>query len=333
MLQLLGPSGKLPFPNHVIVQTEDLSEMAQKTYSNIEPRKTRLADRRARTHIDVTGIKLITSKIFAVHHESSIITKSNPLESLQINIPISGELLVNIDHKEFSVKPGQAFFFFPNDSIDIRWSDKCCAIIIVIDENSFRQFLNRVYGSHSYHLDVARRILPLDQGAGLSLGNLLSFIALEAENLDSPLNRGISTGGTDELLQGSLGQILTPEQKVASDCRSNLGIPGYVKRAVDYIFANCQSDITITELVDVSDVSLRTLQNAFSKNFGKGPMAFVKQAKLDRVREELLRASHLESNVNDIAMAWGLYHPSNFAKSYFQAFGERPSDTLRRKKT
>lgn len=48
------------------------------------------------------------------------------------------------------------------------------------------------------------------------------------------------------------------------------------------------------------------------------------------VRTELYRASPDKAQVSDILADFGFWHFGQFAKDYREAFGERPSDTLRR---
>ena len=50
---------------------------------------------------------------------------------------------------------------------------------------------------------------------------------------------------------------------------------------------------------------------------------------LQRVREELLNGSG--SNVASVALRWGFEHMGRFANQYRRAFGETPSQTLRRR--
>ena len=59
-------------------------------------------------------------------------------------------------------------------------------------------------------------------------------------------------------------------------------------------------------------------------------MAHLRRIRLDRVHGELLRAT-VEPRVSDIAMRWGFFHPSRFARQYQERFGELPSDTARRR--
>ncbi len=60
-------------------------------------------------------------------------------------------------------------------------------------------------------------------------------------------------------------------------------------------------------------------------------MGFLKAARLDRARSELIQAAQVGgTNVTEIALRVGYHHLNHFSCDYKARFGERPSDTLRR---
>jgi len=59
-------------------------------------------------------------------------------------------------------------------------------------------------------------------------------------------------------------------------------------------------------------------------------MAFVKEMRLRRAREMLVRTD-LSPSVTETALACGFTNLGHFARDYFKRFGERPSETLRRR--
>ncbi|MEQ8165776.1 MAG: helix-turn-helix domain-containing protein, partial [Alphaproteobacteria bacterium] len=80
----------------------------------------------------------------------------------------------------------------------------------------------------------------------------------------------------------------------------------------------------------VSGVSARSLFAGFRAYRGQGPMAFLKQVRLERARAELAAADPGRARVIDIALKWHFSHMGRFAADYGRRFGEAPSVTLRR---
>jgi AraC family ethanolamine operon transcriptional activator len=79
-------------------------------------------------------------------------------------------------------------------------------------------------------------------------------------------------------------------------------------------------------------VSERALQVTFRDELRTTPSARFKQLRLEAVHDALLRLRPEESTVTQVAAdVGGFFHLGRFANEYFGMFGERPSDTLRRR--
>jgi AraC-like DNA-binding protein len=105
--------------------------------------------------------------------------------------------------------------------------------------------------------------------------------------------------------------------------------PYYVKRAEDFIVARLADDIGMIDIVAASGVSARTLHYGFRRRHGFGPMAWLKQRRLERVRPELARADPATTTVTEVAVRWRFWHLGRFARSYQARFGESLSQTLK----
>lgn len=104
--------------------------------------------------------------------------------------------------------------------------------------------------------------------------------------------------------------------------------PRQVKNAADYIEQNWDRPITIEALSHVTQISARSLFHLFKRTYGVSPMAFARRARLRRAREMLSHPAP-ETTVTSVGFLCGFGNPGRFAKSYFEAFGELPSDTLK----
>jgi AraC-like DNA-binding protein len=106
--------------------------------------------------------------------------------------------------------------------------------------------------------------------------------------------------------------------------------PRDVKRAIDFMEANLVSPITLADVVAVSGIPGRTLYKHFNDSRGISPMRYLRNARMAKVREDLLRANASES-VTEIALRWGFNHLGRFAVEYRKRFGESPSATRHRR--
>lgn len=106
-------------------------------------------------------------------------------------------------------------------------------------------------------------------------------------------------------------------------------VPGVVRNAERFILDHTESAITVSDVAGHLGVSLRSLQTGFRKWRNSTPSAFLRQVRLQRVRDELLRSDG-QGNVTTVALRYGFVHLGRFSAYYRSTFGEAPSLTLRR---
>ncbi len=103
-----------------------------------------------------------------------------------------------------------------------------------------------------------------------------------------------------------------------------------VRRAREFIHANAAEPISFSELAARLGVGLRSLQIAFRRELGCSPREYLMTCRLEVARERLLSAPE-GTTVTQIALECGFSDMAVFARKYREQFGERPSDTLRRR--
>ena len=114
------------------------------------------------------------------------------------------------------------------------------------------------------------------------------------------------------------------KQRVAPSYKHRKAVVDKVK---EYVNANPQSTVTITQLCELTFVSRRTLQYSFESILGINPLRFLRLTRLNNVRRELKLAKQ-DKPISVIAANWGFWHAGQFTKDYTQLFGENPSQTL-----
>jgi len=202
------------------------------------------------------------------------------------------------------------------------------ALILRTDHSSLETLIHNSLRLRLQQRKHGARRISLTHGLGRTLLGLLTQIC--AESYQHHGDVAVASVELENLLHYTLAYIVEDVLAEQSDDRSPSELePKYLQRVVDYVFANLDKDIGLPTLTEASGVSARTLQYAFAKHFGRGPITFVKQAKLHRVREELQSSTPADTTVTRVATKWGFYHASNFSRNYSDLFGEPPVQTLR----
>jgi len=104
----------------------------------------------------------------------------------------------------------------------------------------------------------------------------------------------------------------------------------HLLRAAEFVHAFASSPISLTDIATAAALTPRALQLAFRRHFGLTPLGYLRDVRLDRARDELLRAEPSGTTISAVAARWGFLNAGRFAGAYAQRFGEYPLETLRR---
>jgi len=102
--------------------------------------------------------------------------------------------------------------------------------------------------------------------------------------------------------------------------------PRHVRLAEEFIQRSLTQPITVEEIAQHAQVSVRTLFDGFRQFRQTTPAAYVRQTRLAATRDDLLRGN---GSVSEVARRWGFLHPGHFAAQYQRQYGESPAKTLR----
>lgn len=105
--------------------------------------------------------------------------------------------------------------------------------------------------------------------------------------------------------------------------------PATLQRAVSFIEANADIDITVADIARAAGVTTRAVQLAFRRHLNTTPAGYLRRVRLDQAHRQLQAADPDRDSVTAVAYRWGFSSPSRFATYYRRAYGVSPSHTLR----
>jgi AraC-like DNA-binding protein len=167
-------------------------------------------------------------------------------------------------------------------------------------------------------------------GPGRNWKDMLLLFHPQLFDPGSLLNRPmIAAPLVDSLIRGLLLAADHPHRTAllseASDLPSRV-----VRDAVDIIEAEPDSALTVSSLASRTNISVRALQEGFRRHVGMSPMAYLREVRLRRTHETLLRSDMSAATVASVAHSWGFNHLGRFAAAYWARYQEAPATTLRR---
>lgn len=101
-----------------------------------------------------------------------------------------------------------------------------------------------------------------------------------------------------------------------------------VKRAAQLIEDHCAEPLGTADVAEAVGLSVRVLRAGFQEHFATTPMAYLRHARLRRVRDDL--SDGTAASVTEAALRWGVTHLGRLSGDYRAIFGETPSETLQR---
>jgi len=162
-------------------------------------------------------------------------------------------------------------------------------------------------------------------------GTLISYLDRALHRVHSGENTPDDEGIGRRILVEAVRHLARPpySRRLKDDPRQYGRI---IVRARDYINAHLSEPISIDVLATTSGASRRTLYRAFAELLGDTPQAYVRRLRLHRIRQGLARDGERACTIALIANDWGMSDLGRMAGWYRELFGERPSETVARRR-
>lgn len=135
-------------------------------------------------------------------------------------------------------------------------------------------------------------------------------------------------GFGERMADALVAAVLESLPLAASTGAASPAVPGCVRRAEAFMGAHAAEAISLADIARAAGVSVRSLQAGFRRFRDVTPVACLRALRLERARRLLSEEGHA---VAAAAEASGFRHLGRFAQDYARRFGERPSDTRRRR--
>ena len=241
-----------------------------------------------------------------------------------LNVPLNEPLECRIAGKYQAVEPGSAYLAGPGNEVDLRIGQDTSTLVV----NIVADLMDAHWLAPEPRDAIPRgepRVFSLASPAGRRLFG--TFSALWGEVLRAPLQTEAKLDFEDTLVEALARTLLPVEDGSMGGIKNRKQI---LDRAKSYIDAHLGGHMAVPDIAWAAGTSKRTLHRVFLHEEGLTPMGFVAQERLNATRRALFAADSEGMTVTNVALAHGFYHPGRFSLQYQEAFGERPSTTLRR---
>ncbi|GGY08732.1 AraC family transcriptional regulator [Litchfieldella qijiaojingensis] len=255
-------------------------------------------------------------------------------DNLGLLIPRIGRIEASLGNQTFSVTPGHAllaptpllrgmrFFCDNHENSMISLNVAKPIVTTVLDELSCDSMM--------YELDY-NPVIDLSQGIGPTLGLMIRTLIAgicESQTWEH------SPQAMKKFIKSVLHLIFEnmPDQPAKQDNGQLIDItPRHVKVAIDFMHANLHRPLTVTQIAEIAGVSARALQTGFQRHRNTSPLRYLRNIRLEAVHEELSSPEN-QLGIGEVALKWGFTHFGRFSAEYKAAYGQYPSETVKRMK-
>ncbi|MFJ5265556.1 AraC family transcriptional regulator [Streptomyces sp. NPDC088387] len=246
-----------------------------------------------------------------------------------VNIPVHGVLRSQHRGVDNTAAPGLATVFNPEGkTVFTHWPANSRILAVKLDSGAVSQTLATAVGRKVPLPDVESG-LDVRTGPGRSLAQMLMLFSDQLGDASSALcNPLVAQPFAESVINAFLLATSSAFQEAVAG-HSEAARPVAVRAATDLVEASPHLPWTTASLAAQCHVGARALQRGFQQHLGVSPMAYLREVRLRRAREDLLADDPASATVTTIARRWGFSHLSRFAAAYRDAYGELPARTLR----
>ncbi|MNY10757.1 HTH-type transcriptional activator RhaS [compost metagenome] len=215
----------------------------------------------------------------------------------------------------------------PEDHLAMNWSSDCRKIVVRIERNALERHAVSLLGRRPRQPLGFQVGMDLSRAAGRAWSNMAHCVFEELQRAPHLFEAPLIRTQFEQTLMTTLLQWQPNNLQGEEHEHKNKVLPRYVKLAEEYLQAHPEQPITAEMLANLTGVSARSLYSGFQSFLGMSPMRYLRDIRMERVRQDLLDP-HKPRSVTEIATHWGFFQLGRFATEYRNRFAEAPRETI-----
>ena len=255
-----------------------------------------------------------------------------PRHGAELLLPTGQPLTLHHSNVQRILRPSLDLLYLPSQAQGLHTSS-LHGWRIVLDPDPLAQLASELADHRLSPARFRRRLrttLPLQprQSPQRELGEaLLQLCSCEILLREDHLERV----GPDRAMERLIALLLcgAPIQSARTRQQAQRGSKNQIfDQLLAWSDANLHAPIQLSDLVEQSGYSQRSLRNFFQERFGCGPIHWIRSRRLNGAREQLLSPEPGDT-VSAVAASFGYPHLSQFSRDFQKAYSVRSSDLLR----
>jgi AraC-like DNA-binding protein len=241
-----------------------------------------------------------------------------------VTVPLAEKAEIKLGRRLEEYVPGEAHVSPARETFDCRIPHGSRLLALHLDDGLVLPHEQAPEVGRSDGIPLVRRLVSSDPKCA-SVFRYLRWLSEELQRGSSALNVPHVAVEAVDLLVAMLVEACWPAEVTRERAARDA-----LRRAEEFLAAHMQIPVSLPAVAAAAGVSMRTLTRAFHKKHGVGPIGFLRRRRLEAAHRTLLASEPGFESVTNVALSYGFAHLGRFAGEYRKAFGESPSETLRR---
>jgi AraC-like DNA-binding protein len=327
MMQPCAPLDRFP-----VVSTRSIKEAEDALGRILTKASIKIEDRAERFHALLRSYCSQHIRMSYNHYGAAVCVDVPPTDVFSQVFPIAGVRITEIDGKRVTMAAdaNTGMVISPGIHLKAMLGVDYEQLALRIQPKPLIQKLAAIIGEPISAPLQIELVQDMGMPAARSLRDQLLFIVSEVNRAETPPPLVIAEWEQALMVAFLCGNRHNYSHRLAR--KTHDLAPWQVRRAEEYIESHWNQQIWIEDIAMVTGVSARNLFRTFRQSRGCSPMAFAKRIRLSHSRR-LLQSAAPTSTVTDVAFACGFSDLGRFSREYRQAFGELPSEALKRSRS
>jgi len=250
-------------------------------------------------------------------------------EFFGFSTPLQGEMTLIKGGNPTTVTASRGLVFRAGPSVRLVTSDDSVRTNVFIKVVEVMQALEEMLDQRLRAPLAFEPSLDWNSGLAASLKAQLDFMLREFGREDGIASNAAALASMTDLLMALVLRCARHNYSDQLQHRSGSVMPLYVRRAEEFMLAQCATPIRVSDIAAAAGCSVRTLNAVFQRFRARVPLAVLQAIRLQQVHVELSRAADAVA-IGEIARRHGFTNSSRFNLEFRRRFGETPRDVARR---
>jgi AraC-like DNA-binding protein len=295
------------------------------------PHRLDLTERAQRLDVCISQACIDGVSLIYHRHGASVRVRPEPLKNFfLLQIPASGGGSIRADGQDICCSSRQGVMISSALDIDMHFGLGCEQLIVRVEKSDLERHLEAELG---HPLEAPLRFsaaVPLEDPGPQEIIALLHLMMASLVRGGGVWHSPLARRHMVALFLSGLLAGLDHNYRHELDEEAPPHKAGYLTKAKEFIAENVREAITPDDIAAAAHVSTRALYAAFRNSMNCSPMRYLRQLRLEKVRETLSGSDPRRASITTVATEYGFEHLGHFCASYKERFGELPRDTLRK---